>query len=55
MGGYNNQPMFGFDVRDCIGEEARPGWNVRGGWLPVVWCDKLNDKKERGGGCVSLR
>ncbi len=55
MGAYNNQPIFGFDVRECIGEEARPGRNVWGGRLPVVWCDELIDKKERGGGCVSLR
>ncbi len=45
MGGYNNQPIFGFDVRECIGEEARLGRNVWGGWLPIVWCDELIDKK----------
>ncbi len=47
MGGYNNQPIFGFNVRECIGEEARPGRNMWGGRLPVVWCDELIDKKKR--------
>ncbi len=27
----------GVDVRGCIGEEAKPGHNVWGGWLPIVW------------------
>jgi hypothetical protein len=36
MGGYNNQPIVGFDVRGCIGGEVRLGRNVWGGRLPVV-------------------
>ncbi len=40
-----------FDVRECVGEEARPGRNVWGGRLPVVWGEILIDKKntEMGG------
>jgi hypothetical protein len=37
----------GVNVRECIGEEARPGWNVWGGQLPVVWGEILIDKKNR--------
>jgi hypothetical protein len=37
----------GVDVRGCIGEEARPGRNVWGGWLPVIWGGILIDKKNR--------
>ncbi len=43
----NNQMEGGVNVRGCIGEEARPGWNVRGGQLPVVWGGILIDKKNR--------
>jgi hypothetical protein len=43
----NNQMEDGVDVRGCIGEEARPGWNVWGGWLPIVWGGILIDKKNR--------
>ena len=41
----------GVDMKGCIGEEARPGWNVWGGWLPVFWGGILIDKKyiEMGG------
>jgi hypothetical protein len=35
----------GVDVRGCIGEEARPGRNVWGGQLPVVWGGIVIDKK----------
>ncbi len=31
--------------RECVGEEARLGWNVWGVRLPVVWGVKLIDKK----------
>ncbi len=37
----------GEDVRGCIGEEARLGWNVWGGWLPVVWGVELIDENNR--------
>ncbi len=37
----------GVDMKGCIGEEARPGQNVWGGWLPVVWGGILIDKKNR--------
>jgi hypothetical protein len=37
----------GVNVRGCVGEEARPGWNVWGGRLPVVWGGILIDKKNR--------
>ncbi len=37
----------GVDVRGCIREEARPGRNVWGGWLPIVWGGILIDKKNR--------
>jgi hypothetical protein len=35
----------GVDIRGCIGEEARLGWNVWGGQLPVVWGGILINKK----------
>ncbi len=35
----------GVDVRGCVGEEARPGRNVWGGRLPVVWTGILIDNK----------
>jgi hypothetical protein len=35
----------GVDVKGCIGEEARPGWNMCGGWLPIIWGGILIDKK----------
>ncbi len=35
----------GVEVRGCVGEEARPGRNVWGGWLPIVWGGILIDKK----------
>jgi hypothetical protein len=37
----------GVDVRERIGEEARPGWNVWGGRLPVIWGGILINKKNR--------
>jgi hypothetical protein len=47
----NNQMEDGVDIRGCIGEEARPGRNVWGGWLPIVWGGILIDKinREMGG------
>jgi hypothetical protein len=41
----NNQMEDGVDVRGCVGEEVRPGRNVWGGWLPVVWGGILIDEK----------
>ncbi len=43
----NNQMEDSVDVKGCVGEEARPGWNVWGGRLPVVWGWILIDKKNR--------
>jgi hypothetical protein len=43
----NNQMEDGVDMKGCIGEEARLGRNVWGGWLPVFWGGKLIDKKNR--------
>jgi hypothetical protein len=37
----------GVNVRGCIEEEARPGRNVWGGRLPVVWGGILIDGKNR--------
>jgi hypothetical protein len=51
----NNQMEDGVDVRGCIGEEGRPGWNVWGGRLPVVWGGILIDEKNREmGGPLAL-
>ncbi len=35
----------GVEIRGCIGEEARPGRNMRGGRLPIVWGGILIDEK----------
>jgi hypothetical protein len=43
----NNQMEDGVDMKRCIGEEARPGRNVWGGRLPVIWGGILIDKKKR--------
>jgi hypothetical protein len=47
----NNQTEDGVIIRGCIGEEARPGRNMWGGWLPVVWGGILTDiiNREMGG------
>ena len=39
------------DVRGCVGEEGRPGQNVWGGRLPIVWGGILIEEKnsEMGG------
>jgi hypothetical protein len=42
----NNQMEDGVDIRGCVGEEARTGWNVWGGWLPIDWGGILIDKKK---------
>ena len=54
--GHNNQPIgVGIDVRDYVGEKGRPGRNVWGGRLLVVWGDKLIDEKIREtGGSLTL-
>jgi hypothetical protein len=41
----NNQMEDGVNVRGCVGEEARPGRNVWGERLPVIWGGILMDKK----------
>ncbi len=44
----NNQMKDGVNIRGCVGEEARPGRNMWGGGLPIVWggilIDKINSK-----------
>ncbi len=51
----NNQMEDGVDIRGCIGEEARPGRNVWGGWLPIVWGGILiNEKYSKMGGPLAL-
>jgi hypothetical protein len=45
----------GVDVRGCVGKEARPGRNVWGGRLPVIWGGILTDEKNREmGGPLAL-
>ncbi len=45
----------GVNIRGFIGEEARPGRNVWGGRLPIVWGGILIDKKNREmGGPLAL-
>ena len=41
----NNQMKDGVDMKGCVREEARPDWNVWGGWLPVFWGGILIDEK----------
>ncbi len=41
----NNQMEDGVNIRGCVGEEVRPGQNMWGGRLPVVWGGILIDKK----------
>ncbi len=43
----NNQMEGGVNVRGYVGEEVRPGRNVWGGRLPVVWGGILINKKNR--------
>jgi hypothetical protein len=43
----NNQMEDGVNVRGYVGEEARPGRNVWGGRLPVVWGGILIDENNR--------
>jgi hypothetical protein len=49
-----NQMEDGVDVRGCVGEEARPGRNVWGGRLPVVWGGILINKNREMGGPLAL-
>ncbi len=45
----------GVNIRGCIGEEARPGQNLWGGRLPIVWGGILINKKNREmGGPLAL-
>ncbi len=37
----------GVDMKGCVGEVARPGRNVWGGRLPVIWGGILIDEKNR--------
>jgi hypothetical protein len=51
----NNQMEDGVDIRGCVGEEARLGWNVLGGRLPIVWGGILIDEKNSNmGGPLAL-
>ncbi len=43
----NNQMKDSVDMKGCVGEEARPGRNVWGGQLPVIWGGILIDEKNR--------
>ncbi len=43
----NNQMEDGVDVKGCVGEEARPGCNVWGGRLPIIWGGILIDENNR--------
>jgi hypothetical protein len=52
----NNQMEDGVDMKGCVGEEARPGRNMWGGRLPVIWGGILIDeKKKRDGRTLCLR
>jgi hypothetical protein len=43
------------EVRGCVGEEARLGLSMWGGWLPIVWGGIIIDKKiERWGDPLPL-
>jgi hypothetical protein len=45
----------GVNIRGCVGEEARPGPNLWGGRLPIVWGGILIDKKNsKMGGPLAL-
>ncbi len=45
----------GVNIRGCIGEEVRPGWNMWGGQLSVVWGGILINKNNREmGGPLAL-
>ncbi len=51
----NNQMEDGVKIRGCVGEEARPGQNVWGGRLPIVWGGIFIDKKNsKMGGPLAL-
>jgi hypothetical protein len=45
----------GINIRGCIGEEARPGRNVWGGRLPIIWgWDSKRLKNSKMGGPLAL-
>jgi hypothetical protein len=45
----------GANVKGCVGEEVRPGRNVWGGRLPVIWGEILiNKKNSKMGGPFAL-
>ncbi len=50
----NNQMEDGVHIRGCVEEEARPGRNMWGGQLPIVWGWILIDEtnSEMGGPLV---
>jgi hypothetical protein len=51
----NNQMEDSVDVKGCLGEEARPGQNVWGGRMPVIWGGILiNEKNREMGGPFAL-
>jgi hypothetical protein len=51
----NNQMEDDVEVKGCVGGEARPGWNVWGGRLPVIWGGILiNEKNREMGGPFAL-
>ncbi len=51
----NNQMEDGVEVKGCVGEEARPGRNMWGGRLPVIWGGILiNEKNREMGGPFAL-
>ncbi len=51
----NNQMEDSVNVRECIGEEARPGQNMWGGRLPIMWGGILiNEKNREMGGPFAL-
>ena len=51
----NNQMEDCVDIRGCIGDEARPGQNVWGGRLSIVWGGILTDRKNsKMGGPLTL-
>jgi hypothetical protein len=51
----NNQMEDSVDIGGCVGEEARPGRNVWGGRLPIVWGGIfIKEKNSKMGGPLAL-
>jgi hypothetical protein len=51
----NNQMEDGVEIRGCVGEEARPGQNVWGGRLPIIWGGIfIDEKNSKMGGPLAL-